>query len=488
MKQLINKWRGSTMFLSLLFLCCLTGVFTACDDIKDEYIADTQLSILQENRASLTYLLKNSTYGTAPGTYPEAGKDILNTAIAELDEFIKRVEGGETLDEAALETVIAKVNQAIDRFKDSKYYNLSEDAQRYINELMSKADDIRSVIKDETKWGNHKGQYPVEGKSILEAAAEDLDAMADRIRTGAITAVTQEMFDEAISNADKKILQVEESAWEEDNLVWNLFVDGNKGGYIDFGYNEDFVKFGDDNHQNFTIELWINIKEFSTKQGEDNSTFLAAFVNSPESGWRVQYRKVNGGNEHWLRGSMAHWENEGPRDPQWWEPRAIVNNPKDKWTHFAFAVADDGVPGFDPPQEHTKSCVFVNGSQQGEVIRVGEAWRTYINNGCLEQQMPMTAFCRLGADKTTREEYFSGYIKYMRIWRGVRSRDDIRLAAMGKVEVDPDDPALVAAWDFEVLGAQPTGTTIPDITGRHVATLKGPAGTYEWVESTTIAQ
>lgn len=488
MKQLINKWGGSTMLLSLLFICCLTTVFTACDDIKDEYLSDTQLSILQEKCASLNYLLKNSTYGTAPGTYPEAGKDILNSAIAELDGVIKRVEGGEALDESALEAVIAKANQAVDQFKASKYYNLSEEAQRYINELMAKADDIRSVIKDETKWGNHKGQYPVEGKSVLEAAAEELDAMADRIRTGAITAVTQEMFDEAIANADKKIAQVEESAWEEDNLVWNLFVDGNKGGYIDFGYSEDFVKFGDDNHQNFTIELWINIKEFSTKQGEDNSTFLAAFVDSPRSGWRVQYRKVNGGSEHWLRGSMAHWQNEGPRDPEWWEPRAIVTNPKDKWTHFAFAVADDGVPGFDPPQEHTKSCVFVNGSQTGEVIRVGEPWRTYINNGCVEQQMPMTAFCRLGADKTTREEYFSGYIKYMRIWRGVRSRDDIRLAAMGKVDVNPDDPDLVAAWDFEVLGAQPAGTTITDITGRHTATLKGPEGTYEWVESTTIAQ
>ena len=211
-------------------------------------------------------------------------------------------------------------------------------------------------------------------------------------------------------------------------------------------------------------------------------------IEVPRSGWRVQYRKVNGGNEHWLRGSMAHWQNEGPKDPEWWEPRAIVNNPKDKWTHFAFAVADNGVPGFDPPQEHTKSCVFVNGSQSGEVIRVGEAWRTYINNGCIEEKMPMTAFCRLNTDKTTREEYFSGYIKYMRIWKGIRSRDDLRLSAMGQVDVDPNDPNLVAAWDFEVLGAQPTGTTITDITGRHVATLKGPEGTYQWVESTTIAQ
>lgn len=485
MGKLINKWGRSTMLLSFLLVCSLTGIFTACDDIKDEYITDTQLSILQEKRESLNYLLRNSTYGTAPGTYPEASKDILNNAIGELDAVIEKVRTGQMLDETTLETIVAKMNQAIDKFKDSKYYNLSEEAQRFINELMAKADEIRSVVNDDTKWGNHKGQYPVEGKAILSSAADELDAMADRIRTGEITDVTQAMFDEAISDADKKIAQVEEMAWEEDNLIWNLFVDGNNGGYIDFGYSEDYVKFGYDNHQNFTIELWINIKEFCNKSGEDNSTFLAAHVESPRSGWRVQYRKVNGGNEHWLRGTMAHWQNEGPRDPEWWEPRAIVNNPKDKWTHFAFAVADDGVPGFVAPQAHTKSCVFVNGSQEGEVIRVGEPWRTYINNGCIEQQMPMTAFCRLGADQTTREEYFSGYIKYMRIWRGIRSRDDIRLSSTGQVAVDSNDPNLVAAWDFEVLGNQPAGTTIADITGRHVATLKGR---YEWVESTTINQ
>lgn len=488
MKQLIYKWRGNAMFLSFLLVCCLTGIFTACEDIKDEYVTDTQLSILQEKRSALNYLLKNSTYGTAPGTYPESGKNILKDAIAELDTLIEKVQAGVILDDVSLESAVAKVNLAIDKFKDSKYYNLSAEAQKFINELMAKADEIRSVINDDKKWGNHKGQYPIEGKSILASAAEDLDAMADRIRTGEITDVTQAMFDEAVSNADKKIRQVEEMAWKEDNLIWNLFVDGNKGGYIDFGYSEDYVKFGDDNHQNFTIELWVNIKEFSTKPGEDNSTFLAAFVDSPRSGWRVQYRKVNGGSEHWLRGSMAHWQNEGPKDPEWWEPRAIVNNPKDRWTHFAFAVADDGVPGFDPPQEHTKSCVFVNGSQDGEVIRVGEPWRTYINNGCIQYRIPMTAFCRLNADKTTREEYFSGYIKYIRIWRGVRSREDIRLSATGQVSVEPDDPNLIAAWDFEVLGSQPVGKEFIDITGRHVATLKGPQGTYEWVESTTIAQ
>ena len=61
MKCLTNKWREGAMLLSFLLISSLAGIFTACDDIEDEYITDTQLSILQENRASLNYLLKNST-------------------------------------------------------------------------------------------------------------------------------------------------------------------------------------------------------------------------------------------------------------------------------------------------------------------------------------------------------------------------------------------------------------------------------------------
>ena len=61
MKCLTNKWREGAMLLSFLLISSLAGIFTACDDIEDEYITDTQLSILQESRTSLNYLLKNST-------------------------------------------------------------------------------------------------------------------------------------------------------------------------------------------------------------------------------------------------------------------------------------------------------------------------------------------------------------------------------------------------------------------------------------------
>ena len=72
-------------------------------------------------------------------------------------------------DEATFEATIAKVNQAIDEFKNSKYYNLSPEAQKFISDLMAKADELREMIANEALWGNHQGQYPVENKSVLES-------------------------------------------------------------------------------------------------------------------------------------------------------------------------------------------------------------------------------------------------------------------------------------------------------------------------------
>ena len=151
----------------------LAGIFTACDDIEDEYITDTQLSILRESRTSLNYLLKNSTYGTAPGTYPETGKDILNAAITELDALITRVEAGEELDETTLEAAVAKVNQAIDEFKNSKYYNLSPEAQQYIC-LLYTSSQFGTVKAGDIKYKdlNNDGQIDAYDQTVKQTVWE----------------------------------------------------------------------------------------------------------------------------------------------------------------------------------------------------------------------------------------------------------------------------------------------------------------------------
>jgi len=96
------------------------------------------------------------------------------------------------------------------------------------------------------------------------------------------------IYNEAIAAADKKVEEVEDSAWPDNSqITWNLFVDGNAGSYIDFGYSEDYVKFGEDDNQAFTIELWVNIKEYCNKQGEDNCTFLSTIYVLQDSPTRM---------------------------------------------------------------------------------------------------------------------------------------------------------------------------------------------------------
>ena len=433
----------------------------------------------------MNYLLKNSTYGTAPGTYPETGKDVLNAAIAELDALIERVEGGEELDETTLEAAVAKVNKAIDEFKNSKYYNLSPEAQQYINNLLAKADEILAIVNDDTKWGNHQGQYPVDNKSVLESAAQDLESLAERIKSGSITDMTQEIYDEAIAAADKKVEEVEDSAWPDNSqITWNLFVDGNAGSYIDFGYSEDYVKFGEDDNQAFTIELWVNIKEYCNKDGEDNCTFLSTMTNDPYwSGWRAQDR-----TKGLLRTMVAHWQDDNHSNPQEWEPgwKKSDNWTKDRWTHYAFLFRDKGLPGFDTPTD-VKCYSMIDGTRQGEIIRVGESWRTYINKQSIANQIHMTGFCMMD-NSGNRNEWFSGYIKKIRIWKTNRTENQVYASYMGNEEgINADNADLVDAWDFEVKGDQPTQSATRTITGvkGHTATLVGD--NWQWVESTAIS-
>ena len=125
------------------------------------------------------------------------------------------------------------------------------------------------------------------------------------------------------------------TGWPDNSqITWNLFVDGNAGSYIDFGYSEDYVKFGEDDNQAFTIELWVNIKEYCNKQGEDNCTFLSTMTNDPYwSGWRAQDR-----TKGLLRTMVAHWQDNNHTNPQEWEPgwKKSDNWTKDRWTHYAF--------------------------------------------------------------------------------------------------------------------------------------------------------
>ncbi|MCD8178797.1 MAG: DUF4972 domain-containing protein [Tannerellaceae bacterium] len=163
MKQFIDKLRKQP-FLPFMFILSLLVSFAACSDDNEEYIESTPLRILEDRREALVYLLEESTFGTAPGTYPETAKEILNKAIEELDAVIERVKGGQAIDSATLERTVAKVNQAIDAFKETRLYNLSETALEYIRLLQEKARELEEILNDESNFGNYKGQYPHDSK------------------------------------------------------------------------------------------------------------------------------------------------------------------------------------------------------------------------------------------------------------------------------------------------------------------------------------
>ena len=59
----------------------------------------------------------------------------------------------------------------------------------------------------------------------------------------------------------------------------------------------------------------------------------------------------------------------------------------------------------------------------------------------------MTGFCALD-DNGNRKEWFSGYIKKIRIWKTNRTEDQIRQSYLGvNSDATADNPDLVAAWD-----------------------------------------
>ena len=484
-KRIKNKIQNNRFLLLLASILFIAGLVVSCsDETNGGYFSDTNLSILREQRESLVYLLDNSTYGTTPGTFPETSKELLTNAIAELDISIAKAEKGELSGDSDIEPLVAGVNQAIDSFKETRLYNLSEQARSFITQLNAKAAEYEDFLKDDSQWGNHKDQYPLESKDILQQAIDNLYSVSERAQSGAIANFTQALYDDAVQEAETLMAQVEDSQWAEDHITWNLFVDGNQGGYIDFGYSEDYVKFGEDANQAFTIELWVNVKEYCNQSGEDNSTFLSTMTQKDYwSGWRAQDR-----TKGLMRTMVAHWQDDGPSNPGEWEPgwKKSDNWTQNRWTHYAFLFRDKGLPGFDTPTD-VKCYSMIDGNRVGELIRVGEPWRTYIEDNSVNYQVPMTGFCALD-DNGNRKEWFSGYIKKIRIWKTNRTEDQVKQSYLGiEDDVTADNPDLVAAWDFENLGAKPEGNEITDLTGRHVATLKGPEGSSQWVEASSVA-
>ena len=360
------------------------------------------------------------------------------------------------------------------RFKDSVILDVSEE-QRNLQQLKNKLSELQNILVTST-YGTEPGTYPESSKSILDVAIRELTELIDKASSGSIT-LTNALVEEAIQQADVKIDSFRETQIETETF-YNLVVDGNNGGYIDFGYHKEFADFGETQHTALTIELWVKIDEYCTKQYEDNSTYLSACNDEPWGGWRIYSRFHTGGSDDLIRASIPLDKDGkiGHEEPYYRAPLLGYQT----WMHYAIVYAEDGVPGEDQDERFR---MFYNGEKKGKSIRIGQDLRrwVYTADSYHQAQIPMTAFCRLKADGT-RMEYFKGSIKYMRIWKKARTADEIKASAEGNCTVDPADPNLVCAWDFVIskTDLDVTKTEFKDLTGRYTAVLKGGAENFTW--------
>ena len=326
-------------------------------------------------------------------------------------------------------------------------------------------------LKDNSTFGLRAGMYPEESELILTNAISSANRYILLIKHSN-PAPTQTEKDEYLSIVSAAITTFQSTVRTEDAPTKDayLFVDGNNEGYIDFGYSDEYVDFGNVGEQSFTIEMWVNIKEYCNLAGEDNSTFLSTFVQQGGTtpfytGWRVQSR-----NKSIIRGSVGVKDaNNSAR--YLWEPSYSFNQ-LNQWVHVAFVYSDKGLDG----TASRRGVMYRNGEQVGDVISIGETERQYNSVDAKTAQIKMTAFGRFDTDGTTRKEYFSGYIRRIRIWKTAKDAAYISASKAGSVTLDPADADLVCAWDFEKASYD---DEIVDLTGRHTAKLVGP---YSWEE------
>lgn len=463
--------------LLLTLLCCMfNATFYSCSD-DDKTDNSLYVSQLNAKKGEVEYLLQNSEYGTAPGTYPEFSKTILENSIKELNTLISKLDEGENTSQETVNTWLAKADAAMKDFKDTVLVDVPED-QRNLQQLKNKRTELE-ILLGTSDYGTTPGTYPEESKGILNTAIVDLNTLIDGVISGTIGELTKEMTDSAIKTANEAIEAFQNTQNLEDK-IYNLYVDGNNGGYIDFGYHQEFANFGTNQNAAFSVELWIKIDEYCNAGGEDNSTYLSACSDNPWGGWRVQARFHNGNDGDLIRVSLPLDKTADGQGISLEEPNyGIAKAGYKKWMHYGFVYSENGVPGEDLDERFR---MFYNGEKKGGSIRIGQEKRiwTYTYNSFINDRIPMTAFCRMTANGD-RLEYFSGSIKYIRIWKTARTSSDFAKSASGDVTVDTNDPNLVCAWDFVVSSADldPDKTEFKDLTGKYTATIKGA---HSWKE------
>lgn len=331
------------------------------------------------------------------------------------------------------------------------------------NADIEKLGEILTMLKttrDNAMYGTIKGQYPEESKQILNDAMAEVGRLILKIDSGG--SVSSSDIDMAKTDADKAIANFKSTVRTETFLYpAELYVDGNAGGYIDFGYSPEYSRFGTNGNQTYTIELWVKYKSLPDGIGAIVSTFLEN--SGVRCGWMM-----NMINSNYLRMTCT----SNIKD-QMWEPGDGFSD-LDTWVYAAAVYNDKGVDG----DTNNGNPIVLKFYRNGELKNSGDNDNSsrYYNpaDDSNFPQLPMIGFAQNNMDGTHTRP-MQGYIKYFRIWKSAKTQAEIQNLMNGVTVVTGDEPDLACAWDFDKQVED--DQNIKDLTGRHTAKL---CGNYQW--------
>lgn len=332
----------------------------------------------------------------------------------------------------------------------------------YIVELGKSLNKLQE-LRDNSQYGDRKGMYPPESKDILEDVMAEIGQFIMDIYSGEEANPSQEKMTQLAANADRAETDFKATILM-DNILYpaELYVNGNDGGYIDFGTSDEYIKFGEAKKRAFTVELWVKLKVIPGGIGSLLSTFIED--NGSRCGWMLNM--ING---DYLRMTYAQKEVH-----KLWEPGDGFNQ-IETWVHIAVVYDDKGVDGSMQDGKPVVAKYYANGVLKNKVVN-GETYagNYYGGNDNGLPNLPMIAFAQFNKDGS-RTRQTQGYIKHFHIWKTAKSESDIKKIIDGTTEVTGQEADLACGWDFTMTADD--DNNIKDLTGRHTAVLKGK---FEW--------
>ena len=187
-----------------------------------------------------------------------------------------------------------------------EYTAAPEIEDTYIDQLDALIAEMTD-LQQNSDYGDKKGQYPTESRAILTDAIDDANRAVLLIKYQQPSPSESEK-QRYVAEAKASIEQFKSTIRTEDaeTTPAELFVDGrgDGGSYIDFGRSEEYVNFGTEGNQAFTVEFWVKVTKGG---GKDQNVFLSTYMGGDgwRNGWMMYWRNADGGI------SRASWGETG---------------------------------------------------------------------------------------------------------------------------------------------------------------------------------